>query len=140
MKRICVLGLALLLIVSLVTPCFAAGTSESAPSPRYAYIGVNTVHLEINESTGIAQCDADCFTDELYTVEVVCKLQKYAGGFYSTVKTWSSSGIQYTSVYGEWAVYSGYTYRLYATFYVRDSNGNLLEVASSSDSYYYPKK
>ena len=140
MKRICVVGLVMLLIVSFVTPCFAAGVSESAPSPRYAYIGVNTVHLRINESTGIAQCSADCYTDEPYNVEVVCKLQKYAGGFYSTVKTWSDSGISYACTYGEWAVYSGYTYRLYATFYVRDSNGNLLEVASSSDSYNYPKK
>lgn len=138
MKRIFVLGLVMMLLVSLATPCFAVEVLEVAPSPRYTHIGKNSVYLTINESTGIAQCSSYCYTDYAYEVEVVCRLQKYAGGFYSTVKTWSSTGTRYASVYGEWAVYSGYTYMLYATFYVRDSNGNLLEVASSSDSYTYP--
>ena len=139
MKRIYILGLAVLMVFSLVIPCFAAEVAETTITPRYTYIGVNKVGLTINETTGIAQCSSYCYTDGTYTVEVVCKLQKYAGGFYSTVKTWSSSGTSYASVHKSWAVYSGYTYRLYAIFYVYDSAGKLLESATSSASYNYPK-
>lgn len=139
MKRICTLFLAMLLTVTMVIPCYAISEQESAVQPRYTYIGVNKSGLTINETTGIAQCSSYCYTDGTYTVEVVSKLQKYTGGFYSTVKTWRSFGSGHAVIYGEWAIYSGYTYRLFSTFYVRDSAGNLLESATtSSPEYYYP--
>lgn len=139
MRRILTAMLAIILLMVSVLPCFAAEIDTSVVTPRYTHIHNNKVDLDINTTTGIATCFASCFTMGDYTVKVECKLQRYQGGFYSTIKTWTNSGSQYASVNQQWAVYSGYTYRVYAIFYVYDSAGNLLESATSSASYNYPK-
>ena len=140
MRKVLSIILTLALLMTCITTCFATESKASTISPRYTHIATNSVNLEINETTGVALCSATCYAPGTYTVEVECKLQRYQGGFWSTIKTWTSSGIRYASVYENWAVYSGYTYRVYVVFYVRDSAGNLLESATSSASYNYPKK
>lgn len=139
MRRILTIVLVIVLLMMSILPCFATETEIPSVSPRYTHIQYNVVNLDINTTTGIATCSASCFTMENYTVKVECKLQRYQGGFYSTIKTWTNSGNQYASVYQNWAVYSGYQYRVYAIFYVYDSAGKLLESATSSASYNYPK-
>lgn len=140
MRKVISMLMSLVMFFTVAIPCFAATPDETVVSPRYTHISSNSVDLTINETTGIATCNATCYAPGTYTVEVECKLQRYQGGFWSTIKTWTSSGIRYASVYQNWAVYSGYTYRIYVVFYVRDSAGNLLESATSSASYNYPKK
>lgn len=127
MKRICFLGFVTLLFISFVMPCFAVGDFATAPSPRYTYIGMNSYKLEIEESTGTAYCSSYCCTDEGYAVQVVYKLQQYTGTRWATLKTWYASGTQCAGLSGEWPVMSGYTYRAYVTFSVRNSAGNLLD-------------
>ena len=140
MRRILTFLLALALLATSILPCFANEAETPSVTPRYTHIALNTVNLDINETTGVATCSASCYAIGDYTVKVECKLQRYQGGFYSTIKTWTSFGSEYASVYRDWAVYSGYTYRVYAIFYVYDAAGNLLESATSSASYNYPKK
>ena len=139
MRRILTVILAIVLLATSALPCFAAEASTSVVGPRYTHINTNSVDLDINKTTGVANCFASCYAMGDYTVKVECKLQRYQGGFYSTIKTWTNSGSEYASVNQYWAVYSGYTYRVYAIFYVYDTAGNLLESATSSASYNYPK-
>lgn len=138
MRKILAAILAIMLLAMSALPCFAAAAEEPAVSPRYTYIAKNYVDLMINETTGIAECVASCYTAESYTVEVQCKLQRYENHFWVTEKSWTSFGHQYASICRDWAVYSGYTYRVYATFNIRDSADNILESETSSVSYYYP--
>lgn len=140
MKRVLTALLIMAMMLSLSMSCLAAQPDDYAVSPRYTHISTNKVGLTINETTGVASVSSYCYTVGQYTVGVECRLQRYTGSFWSTVKTWSASGTRYASVNENWAVYSGYTYRAYVIFTVRDSAGNLLESATSSDSYVYPKR
>lgn len=138
MKRIILQLLTIFMVLLLSIPCYAVGVEEPTVSPRYSHINNNSVSITIDEDTGIAQCEACCYTVGQYTVEVVCKLQKYTGAYWATLKTWYASGTRYAYASGERAVDSGYTYRVYVTFSVRDSAGNLLESDTSTQSYVYP--
>ncbi len=139
MRRILTGILAIALLMMSILPCFAAEVETPVISPRYTHIHHNVVDLDINTTTGVANCYATCYAPGNYTVKVECKLQRYQGGFYSTIKTWTNSDDELATVDKYWAVYSGYQYRVYAIFYVYDSAGKLLESATSSASYNYPK-
>ena len=139
MRRILIVMLAIALLLASVLPCMAAESNTPVVVPRYTHITANAVDLDINKTTGVANCYASCYTVGNYTVKVECKLQRYQGGLYSTIKTWTDSGDSLACVDEYWAVYSGYQYRVYAIFYVYNSAGKLLESATSSASYNYPK-
>lgn len=138
MKRFFMVILTVVLMLSFPMQGMAAQVDDSTVSPCYTYISTNKVGISINETTGVAECSAYCYTVGQYTVEVECRLQRYTGYSWSTIKTWSASNTRYASISGKWAVYSGYNYRAYALFCVRDSSGNLLESTTSIDSYAYP--
>lgn len=138
MKRVVIVVLTVAMLLALPTRGMAAQIDDSLVAPCYTYISNNQVSISINETTGIAKCSAYCYTYGQYTVEVECRLQRYTGYSWSTIKTWSASNTRYASISGEWAVYSGYQYRAYALFCIRDSAGNLLESATSFDYYEYP--
>lgn len=140
MRRIFTILLASILLMAFVIPCFAIEADTPNVSPRYTHINNNQVSLTINETTGIATCCVSCYAPGNYIVKVECKLQRYQGGFYSTIKTWTDSNAEVAGVHTTWAVNSGYTYRVYADLYVYDAAGNELEHVTSSSSYNYPKK
>lgn len=135
MKRVCCALLALFMVTSLAAPVFADESETVAP--RLATIATNTVTISIDNATGIASCDALCYAKADYTVKVVCKLQRWTGSTWTTLKTWTNTDNYIAYVSEKWAVYSGYTYRVYATFYVYDSSGTLLETVSNSNSQTY---
>ena len=137
MRRVVSLLLVIGLALAFAHPCLAAESQMTTVSPRFAYISTTKVGISINETSGVAQCSAYCYAIGNYTVEVQCKLQRYTGSSWVTLKTWSSSGTQYSSVSEYWAVVSGYTYRANAVFRVRDSAGNLLESVGNMDNYTY---
>lgn len=139
MKRFVCILLALILMASVATPAMAATQNEQVISPRYTYIMTNSVTLTIDETTGVATCNAYCYATSNYTVVVECELQQYINSDWSTLKTWTASGTRIASLNKSWAVYSGYSYRAYATYYIYDGNGNLLETATNSNSKVYPK-
>lgn len=138
MKRIFSLVLALTLLSVMITPCLAVSNNASGITPRYAYIAVTAVDLAINESTNVTTNYLYCCTYDYYEIQAVCKLQRYNNSKWNTVKTWNVSGMEEVTLNKNWAVPSGYTYRTYVTFYVYDTNGFLIETASTSDSVYFP--
>lgn len=140
MKRILFFVLTLAILCTTAVPAFAAVPEDDALQPQFTYIDVTRVGLSINTSTGIATSTASCYAGGGYTVEVVCKLQRYTGSSWTTVKTWTSTGTSAASVNEIWAVYSGYTYRNFSTFIVRNSAGQILESTSNYKTYVYPAK
>lgn len=139
MRRILSHVLIIFMALLLSIPCYAIGAEELAVSPRYTYIRDYEVSLTIDEDTGAAEYYANCVTlDEQTVVQVVCKLQKYTGAYWTTLKTWYASGTPYARVSGEWPVENGYTYRVYVTISVCNSEGDLLESDTIIRSYVYP--
>ena len=139
MKRIVSLFLAIVLSLSFAVSATATQVEQTPIMPRYTYIASTVVDINIDESTNITTNDAYFLTyDSEQEVQVVCKLQRYNNSKWNTVKTWTASGYGFASVHKTWAVPSGYTYRTYATFNVYDTNGNVIESISRSDSQYFP--
>lgn len=140
MKRVYSLLLAVVMLSIMITPCLAVENKASAITPRYAYIATNFVDFSINQSTNVTTSNVYCCTHDNYEIQITCKLQRYNNSKWNTIKTWTTSGMEDVSLTKSWAVASGYTYRAYATFYIYDSDGILLETASNSNSKYFPAK
>lgn len=140
MRKVLSVVLALVLAGVLAVPSLAAVPEDTVVSPLYTYIQTATANLSIDESTGIATCKASCYSVKGYTVEIICELQQYNDSTWTTLKTWTASGSRFASVNEIWAVFSGYTYRVYATYRIRDTAGSLLESITGTDSYVYPKQ
>lgn len=130
MKKALSVILVLVTLIAITIPAFAAAPDNTGVSPQYTYIRTTDVGFDIDN--GIATCSAYCYASGNYTVEIECQLQRYTGSKWAPVKTWTASGTRYASVYENWAVYSGYTYRLYVTFHIRNASGSLLESAVST--------
>ncbi len=140
MKRVLSAILTLFVIVALATPAFAAIPDESVVSPLYTYIRQTATDLQIDENTGISVSTASCYSVKGYTVEIVCRLQQYTGSTWSTLKTWTASGSRYASINENWAVLSGYTYRVFVSYRILNSAGSIVESTSSTKTYVYPKQ
>ena len=139
MKRILSVICAIVMLAVMAVPAFAAVPEDTVVSPQYTYIKSNSVNLTINESTGVATCTSSCYATSGYTVSIECKLQRYTGTSWSTVKTWTTSANRYASISQTWTVPSGYTYRVYSTFRIYNSSGTLLETGTNSKSCAFPK-
>lgn len=137
MKRILCLVIVMGLIVSVAPVAFATQQDEMSVTPRFIAIAACSTDLTINESTGVATCETQCIAKDAYTVKVICKLQRWNGASWVTLRTWINTDTYAAYVSENWAVYRGYNYRVYATFYVYDENGTLLETISSYDSQSY---
>ena len=138
MRKVLSAILAMMLIVSLAVPSFAAATGENAISPRYTYIKMLTAHLSIDENSGVSNSRASCYSANGYTVEIECKLQRQTSSGWSTLKTWTATGSGYASINQDWAVASGYTYQAYITYRICNAAGTVLESTSTSRTYVYP--
>jgi hypothetical protein len=140
MQKTVSLVLVVVLLTAMTVPVFAAVLDDTTVSPRYSYIQTCAASISIDESTGVSSCRAYCFAASGYTVEVECKLQRSIGTSWSTVKTWTKTGNGYANINQDWAVSSGYTYRVYATYRIRNASGTLLESETASRTYVYPKQ
>lgn len=139
MKQIITLLLAICLLSVIIQPAYAAESQDAYITPRYAYIDKCSTGLSIDESTGIATCKAYCYSLDGYTVQIECKLQRYVGSFWGTIKTWTDSDLESALIHENWAVYSGYTYRLYTTINILNSAGVQIESEVITKTYsYYP--
>lgn len=128
MKRIMCFVFAILLLPCLTDSASAAVKEEIEP----LYDNINTIYacISIDESTGIATCMGSITAKNTYPVEVDVRLQQYYDGSWHTLKTWSNTGTMYCASSHKYAVYSGYTYRVYVTGYVYNSSGVIIESAS----------
>ena len=139
MKRIISFLLAVVMTFAFAFSVSADKQEQTTIVPRYAYIAATLVDINIDESTNVTLNEAYFDTyDRTLEVQIELKLQRYNNSKWNTVKTWTASGIGEAEVYERWAVPSGYTYRDYVTFKVYDSNGNLIESVTRSDSQYFP--
>ena len=66
-----------------------------------------------------------------YEAYVKVELQQYTGSGWTTIKTWTDRYESYAMVSKNYAVMSGYNYRLKLTHKAYDSNGNLIETLTS---------
>lgn len=135
MRRLFTFFVILTILASIVIPAHAA-TSVNTPQPRWSYLNSVSANININ-SIGIATCSGRATARENITVKVVVRLQQLTDSGWSTIKSWTVTDTVSAYASGSYAVYSGYTYRTSVTGYVYDSNGNLLETGTSTDTYVY---
>lgn len=131
MKR----SICILLIVALLVPCLACRASAAVKDEiELQFETINTIHarLTIDETLGIATCYGRITAKNTYPVEVELLLQVYKDNKWVTLKTWSNTGTMNCSTSHQYAIARGYTYCVYVTGYVYDSNGAIIEAASAS--------
>lgn len=116
----------------------ASFSNESIVMPRYNYIQTLTTTIILDEDTGIATVKAYGVVGAGYTIDVECNLQQYIAARWTTIKSWTTSGSRYGSIIKQHMLYSGYSYRVYATYRVRDASGNLVETETDSYTCVYP--
>lgn len=127
MKRIFCILLAVIVILTSITPVMAA-VSEPSVSPCYAYIQSISAGLSINETFGLTACNANCVAFGGDSIKLTVALQRHNGSSWVTIKSWSATTTAHSEVINKnYAVYSGYTYRVRATCSVYNSAGTLLE-------------
>ena len=137
MRRCLSMALAVMLVVLLAVPCFAATANDNVIMPRFTYFELLTCGLTIDESTGVSSSNASSYSVPGYTNKIVCKLQRERTNGWTTLKTWTATGTRYADIDQDWAVYSGYNYRIVVTFSVLDSDGTVLETLTKARYYDY---
>lgn len=138
MKKLISLFLIAFLLISTVSPVYAAppAETESTIQPRWSYLDTVTAYLDIN-ILGVATCEGSATARALVDVKVTVRLQQLTDTGWSTIKTWSATNEGCSSASGKYAVYSGYTYRTTVSAYVYDEDGNIIETGSASDTVEY---
>ena len=109
-----------------------------AVEARFSHISNIYSSLEITESTGKAKCQGTIIAKENLPVNLICKLQRLKNGVWETIKFWNEFGTGAKNIEKVYYVMSGYTYRVYVTGYVYDSDGTCVESASTQYSVVYP--
>ena len=99
-------------------------------SPLYTNISAIYANLSINGATSYCNGRIQTATSGA-TTSVSVYLQRSTDGVtWSTLKTWSGSGTYSADASGQYAISSGYQYRVSVYGSVRDQNGSLLESAT----------
>ena len=128
MKRILCILLAVIVVATLAAPALAAA-NEPSVSPRYSYIQGMNAGLVIN-NWGLTDCTAGCTVYGGDSIILTCSLQQYNGSNWTTVKSWTSTTKPSAAIAKNYAVYSGYVYRVKASCSVYNASGRLLESGS----------
>ena len=123
-----------LALIVAATMCLALpgiGTYAQAEEPNYEIAPANIIIAATDnclewESGNILYCCGGTQVPYGYEAYVKVELQQYDGGW-TTIKTWTDRGGSYAIVERNYAVMSGYDYRLKLTHKAYDSNGNLIE-------------
>ena len=118
-KRFCTVLLVLCVLLSITTVI----------SARYTAIRSLTADLTIS-SGGYASCLGDCTVRSEYDAEVILELQQKKGSSWTTIMDWSDSGRRVSFDKGQF-VSRGYDYRLKISADIYDSDGDLVEDATS---------
>ena len=129
MKKIFSATLLVIMVLSLPLSAYAANANtDKMMSPRFSYILSMSAGLEIN-SAGKAGCAGTVTpSSNTYTSDLTISLQQKTGTGWSTIKSWTDSGVGYAGVTleGYWYVVHG-TYRVCSTAKIYSSSGTLLE-------------
>lgn len=130
MKRLFCFFLILAMLSLMILP---AAASEASIQPRWTYLNSVSASLDINW-LGVASCSGQALVRSSDKIEVVVILQQYSSTGWVTINSWSSTGTTTTRASGQYAVARGYTYQVNVVAYVYDSNGNIIESGSASQS------
>lgn len=125
-----------LLIISIVctfSPYAIAADTESV-QPRYAYISTIYIDFAIS-ANGLAEYTAKITTIDYHQTKMECKLQRYSNGDWTTVYSWSGTGVGRTTLNRQYMVYSG-EYRIVVTGTIYDDNNRVIEIASKASNCY----
>lgn len=134
MKKIIACITVVFLFAAMVLPVYA-----SSVTPRFTYVDSIYARLEIDTTWGIATCEGQITAKDMSPVEVVVKLQQYKNSQWVTLKTWSAEDEWSVYLSGKYAIYSGYTYRVYVEGYVYNENGAVVETTSLEQQRVYYK-
>lgn len=135
MKRLLSLVLAVVMVLSTASVAYAA----VIPPDEVQYSHVNSLYACLSiDKWGVTTCTGRVSAKSVRPVEVDVYLQQYTGSYWRTVASWSASGSWQASLTRNYAVYSGYQYRVLAIGYVYDDAGNILESVSGTHTVNYP--
>lgn len=138
MKKFTCIALLVLITLLSVIPVYAETvdstqnqSSNGVIRPLFTYISLLDAGLSI-DSSGLSNCSGlVTIYNNNYSVVLTIQLQKYNSGSWSTIKTWTSSGIGIpgTIIDQYYYVVRG-TYRVCSTAQVYNNYGNLVETQS----------
>jgi hypothetical protein len=139
-KRITAFAAAIAMCLSLqlgALPASAALPSTGdIVSPKNIVINA-TEYDFVLKSFGVLECYGSTDVPMGYVAYVKVELQQNDGGW-DTIKTWSNKGGTNAFIDRDYAVMSGYSYRLKLTYKAYDSNDNLIEtITDYSEVIYY---
>lgn len=140
-KRITAFAVAIAMCLSLqlgALPVSAARPviGDTVVSPANIVIAATDYYFGL-KSGGVLECYGSTDVQGGYTAYVKVEVQQKDGSW-STIKTWSDKGGTSAFVDRDYAVMSGYSYRLKYTHKAYDSNDNLIEtITEYSDIIYY---
>ena len=136
MKKFICLFLSFVLLCSIPVQAKAQQNSEVMPM----FENINSVYasISIDQTWGITTCTGRIVAAGEYPVSVDVILQMYKDNRWTTLATWSASSTWVASCTQNYAVYSGYQYRVLVYGYVYDANGRIIESGSAVHSAYYP--
>lgn len=137
MKKRLISAVLLVVLLCTMTAPAASAIGETA-DPRFTHTMSISALIQFNKLLGIAKCSGSVDAYANTPVKVIIRLQQQTDTGWESLITWEDTGTGSALAYGEYAVYRGYTYRVVATGYVYDNDGNLLEVTSASHSDYLP--
>jgi hypothetical protein len=135
MKKIIIISLVSIILIFSAFPVYAGDTAnpgtENKIAPRFTAILSMSAGLSI-DSWGKATCSGFVTPQSnSYTSVLTVSLQKSTSSGWSTIKSWTGSGVGFAGVVieGHHYVASG-KYRVCSTAKVYDSSGTLLEMES----------
>lgn len=131
MKKVLSIFVAILMLNSFAIPASAAVKDDA--ELMYTYISRVSAGLTIDETLGVATCSGSVDAKSVSSVKVTVRLQRYEDGSWKNVQTWSETGTAGVTCTKYYAIYRGYSYRVYVTGYVYNAYGVVQESASVYD-------
>lgn len=138
MRRFVCFFLSALIIMLNITPLYASANDDVMP----IFENISTVYacLSIDERLGVTTCTGRIVAKDEYPVSVDVILQVKRNGDWDDVSSWTASGTWIAACQENYAVYSGYEYRVLTWGYVHDANGRIIESGSAVHEVNYPKQ
>lgn len=138
MKKIVYMFLSALIIILNMIPMRVSANDNIMP----VFENISTVYarLSIDEKLGITTCTGRIVAKDEYPVSVDVILQVKQNGDWDDVKSWTASGTWVATCQEDYAVYSGYEYRVLVWGYVHDDTGRIIESGSAVHEVNYPKQ
>ena len=142
MKKTSRILISLILVLSLIcSPTLSYALDLEPAEPPIIpdeYVHLQSVSASISVSSGVARVTSTGrVSGGTDTVYVTVKLQRMSNYTWTTLKTWSGSGVGHCLISETWNVAPGYTYRNFTTITVYTSSGSYVETVYKTSSQFY---